>query len=718
MLNRLQYILLFVFSVILTIAQQGRESSKAAYSLKSILLEKDPNRIAWLYYSVDVPENSLVNLDEEKWIILLPTFSEKDTKLNFVSPCWFRIHLKIDTLQGKVLGMILDHRGASEVYIDGKLAQQFGVVSGDEKIERAFNPTESPVEIQLPDSGYVSVAIRYSNTHASYTYANDGYRQPGFSARFQRYAEALSDNFSKKLPNLIVATGLGMFFFTLGLVHLILFIYYRSRKVNLHYAGFCLIISLLVFNGLIIGDSEDIATANKLRYFGFFLSNVFFFLLPYLVASIFEYGNHRVFRYFGLLVLFNLVLSFFLPDYSVTMFGIIIPITIILTFYFLIKAFRSGKKDVKIIFFGFGFFILMFSVFTISAFFKRSIVISDYSFLSALILLSVFLAVISIPVSMTFLLAKEFARTSKTLEIKLIEVETLSAKTIEQEKEKQRILSNQNEILEQQVKERTKEIELQKKIIEEKNKDITDSINYAQRIQQSVLPTEKEIKEIFPDSLVLFKPRDIVSGDFYQFKQKDDYKFAILADCTGHGVPGALMSMIGSNLLKQIIMERGIFIPDKILTELHREVKATLRQGSAFQSHDGMDITICMHKGKDFYISSANRPVYMFIDNEFKEIKPDKKSIGGASTSDIQEFTLHHLTVQSPLTVYMFSDGYADQFGGPEGKKFKLKRLQQLITEICTKPFSEQTHILNSTFTDWRGLVEQVDDVSIIAIRA
>ncbi|MBK7310459.1 MAG: SpoIIE family protein phosphatase [Sphingobacteriaceae bacterium] len=334
-----------------------------------------------------------------------------------------------------------------------------------------------------------------------------------------------------------------------------------------------------------------------------------------------------------------------------------------------------------------------------------------------LFLTSFILAIISIPLSMSTFLAWDFAQTNKSLANKLIEVEELSAKSIEQEIEKQRLLAGQNEKLEVQVTERTKEINEQKKVIEEKNKDITDSINYAQRIQRSILPTSVEINDIFKESFVLFKPRDIVSGDFYQFKKKGDHKYAILADCTGHGVPGALMSMIGSNLLNQIIIERGIIEPNRILSELHKEVRSTLRQTSGVQSHDGMDASVVLMHKKKLFIASANRPVYIVKNGELTELKPDKRSIGGSQAADEITFNVVELEAESEMMLYLFSDGYADQFGGEAGKKFKVKNLSQLLLSIHSKPLNTQKEILDTTFDNWKKHLEQVDDVSLIGIR-
>ncbi|MBK7817550.1 MAG: SpoIIE family protein phosphatase [Sphingobacteriaceae bacterium] len=389
------------------------------------------------------------------------------------------------------------------------------------------------------------------------------------------------------------------------------------------------------------------------------------------------------------------------------------------------RAFKGGyrcytekERGAGILSIGFGAFGLFLStIFLAMILSGGDFDIEGGSIAEKLFLTSFILAIISIPLSMSTFLAWDFAQTNKSLANKLIEVEELSAKSIEQEIEKQRLLAGQNEKLEVQVTERTKEINEQKKVIEEKNKDITDSINYAQRIQRSILPTSVEINDIFKESFVLFKPRDIVSGDFYQFKKKGDHKYAILADCTGHGVPGALMSMIGSNLLNQIIIERGIIEPNRILSELHKEVRSTLRQTSGVQSHDGMDASVVLMHKKKLFIASANRPVYIVKNGELTELKPDKRSIGGSQAADEITFNVVELEAESEMMLYLFSDGYADQFGGEAGKKFKVKNLSQLLLSIHSKPLNTQKEILDTTFDNWKKHLEQVDDVSLIGIR-
>jgi two-component system, sensor histidine kinase LadS len=338
--------------------------------------------------------------------------------------------------------------------------------------------------------------------------------------------------------------------------------------------------------------------------------------------------------------------------------------------------------------------------------------------------LLVLYATLSIPVSMTIYLARDFAKTSKTLSKKLIEVETLSAKSLEQEKEKQKILETQKEVLETQVLERTAEIVEQKHVIEEKNKDITDSISYAKTIQEAILP-DKEIKyRIFPDAFVLFKPKDIVSGDFYWFAEKNGKRIIAACDCTGHGVPGALMSMIGNNILNQIVNEKGITSPAEILNILHKEIYKALKQADQSNAKDGMDIVLVTFSGEtEIEYAGAQRPLWIIHnqagttdEQRVTEIKGDKFSIGGTQTEEERKFSNHSVSLAKGDRIYLFSDGYADQFSG-DNKKLMTRKFKEILVSIQKLGMTEQEKFLNEFIEDWKGNFEQTDDVLVIGVK-
>ncbi len=262
-------------------------------------------------------------------------------------------------------------------------------------------------------------------------------------------------------------------------------------------------------------------------------------------------------------------------------------------------------------------------------------------------------------------------------------------------------------------------LEEQNAIILEKNKDISDSINYAKKIQEAIFPSNTEIIKVFPQHFILSLPKDVVSGDFYWFTQSDNLKIFVVADCTGHGVPGAFMSMIGNTLLNQIVIERKILRPDLILNELRKEIIKSLKQGEESKSRDGMDLSlICLNADTNvLQVACANNPVWVIKeDGTLLEIKPDKQPIGYVSVTP-QDFSLNTLQLQKGDTIYQFSDGYADQFGGDKGKKFKYNQLKELLLNMKDSDMNQQLRILNSTFEKWKGALVQIDDVLVTGIK-
>jgi serine phosphatase RsbU (regulator of sigma subunit) len=271
-----------------------------------------------------------------------------------------------------------------------------------------------------------------------------------------------------------------------------------------------------------------------------------------------------------------------------------------------------------------------------------------------------------------------------------------------------------NKLLEHQ----KKEIESQKEIVDVQNKEITDSINYAQRIQQVILPQQEEVGNYFKDWFVFFQPKDVVSGDFYWVTQKEEKTYIAAIDCTGHGVPGAFMSMIGYTLLNEILNNSEIISPADVLKELRRGVIKSLKQkGVEGENKDGMDIALCLFSGNKLQYAGAYNPLWLIRNKEIIEYKADKQPIG-IYGEKLNPFTNHTIDLQSGDSVYIFTDGYADQFGGPEGKKFKYSKLKELLLSVQQEPMNKQKDIISKQFRKWKGNLEQVDDVLLIGIKA
>jgi serine phosphatase RsbU (regulator of sigma subunit) len=277
--------------------------------------------------------------------------------------------------------------------------------------------------------------------------------------------------------------------------------------------------------------------------------------------------------------------------------------------------------------------------------------------------------------------------------------------------------------------ERFKNVELKKAnaIIEQKNKDITDSINYAKRIQLGILPPKEILDKNFENYFVLYKPKDIVSGDFYWSAAATDRetneKLSIIAtiDCTGHGVPGAFMSMLGNTLLNQTIANRDVRTAADVLNYLNHKLPENLKSTSGEQHiRDGMDMSLCIFdfKNKRMQFAGANNPCWIIRDNQIIELKGDKQAISASVDIEKRNFTNQIFDLQKNDLIYLFTDGFADQFGGPNEKKFTYKRLRELLLTISSKPSQEQKELLNLAFEEWRGNFEQIDDVCIVGIKA
>ncbi len=283
-------------------------------------------------------------------------------------------------------------------------------------------------------------------------------------------------------------------------------------------------------------------------------------------------------------------------------------------------------------------------------------------------------------------------------------------------------IEEKNDALEdknQEILTQTEHIISQKKLIEEKNLAITDSIQYASRIQEAVLTPADDIRRLVDDCFILFRPRDIVSGDFYWGAAKDGKVLIAAADCTGHGVPGAFMSMLGIALLNEITASRKITDAATILNELRTNVIAALRQkGREGEAQDGMDMVICIiDKQKGIMqFAGANNPLIHIRNGDLTVIKGDRMPIGIHINIDTP-FTNHSIEIQKSDAFYIFSDGMADQFGGPDNKKLKNTAMQQLLLEVHTFPFKQQQEIIERRFDEWKGNNEQVDDILVIGFR-
>ncbi len=265
-----------------------------------------------------------------------------------------------------------------------------------------------------------------------------------------------------------------------------------------------------------------------------------------------------------------------------------------------------------------------------------------------------------------------------------------------------------------------KELQDSKKLIETQNKKISESIQYAQRIQQSIIPSSDLIKKFLPESFILYRPKDVVSGDFPWFFEKGDDIYIAAVDCTGHGVPGAMLSLIGCFLLNEINSHAYSLNPNEILDLLHTKVIHTLKQhGDNIQSTDGMDIALCKInlKENEVQFSGAYRPLYLVKGDMLEQFKGDRKSIGGRDIKKEIKFTNHQFKVQKGDTLYFFSDGLPDQFGGSEELKYGPKRIRDLVVQHSKKEMNAIYNLLEQDLSQWQGDGPQIDDILLFGIR-
>lgn len=266
------------------------------------------------------------------------------------------------------------------------------------------------------------------------------------------------------------------------------------------------------------------------------------------------------------------------------------------------------------------------------------------------------------------------------------------------------------------------EVTRQKDIIEEKNNEITDSITYASRIQQGVIPDDQEMTKLFPNHFVFFKPRDIVSGDFYWANRVGNTARSVIAvaDCTGHGVPGAFMSLVGNTLLNQTLNQPSITTPAQSLDYINQQLPKTIKSKSTTGTiKDGMEITMCEFdfEALTMNFAGANSNIYLVRNGVIRIFKGDKQPIGESLSGEIQAYTNHSIALQKNDCIYMITDGFADQFGGEKGKKFKYKPLEDLFCAVSGKNPQEQKDLISTTFNNWKLNHEQVDDVLVIGIK-
>jgi serine phosphatase RsbU (regulator of sigma subunit) len=527
----------------------------------------------------------------------------------------------------------------------------------------------------------------------------------------------------------------------LSLLHLLIYFFYREQNSNFYYFLFAFSFALMFILFEVDNYSESPRVKLFCQYFNWRLLDLIFYFLLLLLCSIVTIKSINTWRkWINRISALVLIPMFFFPYFSDTVVFVVISVYISCTcactgvlLGFAKKENIRGLKIVRIglmcfIYFA-GFYYLAANVF--------DVVVNPHEISGVIAFIVLILGILSVPISMSVYLAYNFAFTNRALSDKLKEVEELSALTIEQERQRKKLLEEQNDELEKQVKVRTAEVVAQKEELKEKNKEIIDSINYAKRIQQTLLAHEDVLKKNLPEYFIYFDPKDIVSGDFYwcsalsgtnkepSFTNVPEGKhgtgnnelfYLAICDSTGHGVPGAFMSLLNIGFLTEAINEKGIRKPNEVLNFVRQRLIDNISKDGQKDGFDGILICVETNSGKTkvSYAAANNAPV-LVRNNELKELDADRMPVGVGERKD--DFKNFELEIQKGDILYLYTDGFADQFGGPKGKKFKYKQLNDKLIEIHSQKLSDQHQILSTTFHNWKGVLEQIDDVCVAGIR-
>lgn len=635
---------------------------------------------------------------------------------------WFKKTLLVDSdLVNQQLFFLLGHNGASQIFIDGKYIISFGNPSSQAAEEIPYSPNHDPITFTFNKPGVHTILIRYSNH--KYGILKTLFSYPSFGFHFYLGISDPSDSkvFYKHgifTYGFLIVLG---FLLALSVLHFLIYSFYKEQGSNLFYSLFTLSFASFILMHQIQNLSTTPTAIIISKYYVWRIFVLTFYVLLHLVYSIvYLQPPKKLIKYTNLIALVVFILIFLIPQINNFDLMYVVMVTSITASCTLIgikisKAVKSKQEGVKII--GRGF--LLFIYFAGAYFLASKLEVFKFNVDSIMGYVNFFLLAIgtlSIPVSMSIYLAYSFAKTNLNLKQKLQQVETLSAKTIEQERERQRMIESQKDELEIQVKVRTAEVVAQKEELGHKNKEIIDSINYAKRLQDAILPPQRIIDEYFPDNFLLYLPKDIVAGDFYWTHKKGDWNYIAAADSTGHGVPGAMVSIVCSNALAKAIEEFDVITTGEILDKTTGLVLETFSK-SGEEIKDGMDISLLAVNsltGKVMW-SGAHNPLWRFNSLGIHEIKADKQPIG--KSDHRKAFTTHELTIEKDTLYILMTDGYADQFGGSAGKKFKYKQLSDMLIESHKLPMKEIKKSLTERFLTWKNNLEQVDDVCIIGIR-
>lgn len=672
----------------------------------------------WLYHAGDDSAYAMTTMNDTSWQLMpLSPMSFMENGLptkDFNGIGWFRFHFYLDSsLANDTLGFYLEVFGAADVYLDGKFLASYGKTgksAGEEICGYSYEPR---IIIIAPlSTGNHLLALRYSNFNGASKHLLNKNYSPRFIPAISKYKRdrELTKLYWDHMPSLLLS-GI---FLAFSALHIVLFFYYKRERANFYYGLFALGFALYFFITYLQDSGTNMVWSNILSALSTGIVVPFCLLtMIRLLSNIFH--KKSTIAYYSVLVLALLYnpMSWFDFNFNSELLLILVVVGIAEILRLIVMAIIEKKEGSRIFGFGLLFFpaCLVVTLFTVAILQNLNNNSWKTNFMDELLSFMFYGSILGISFAMTIYLARDFSKINRKLAAQLQEIKSLFNRTVDQEKEKKKILEDQKTELEQQVKVRTAELE-------QKNRDILDNLHYARRIQAAILPETSQIFHILKDAFILYLPKDIVSGDFYTFSQRDGKVIFAAADCTGHGVTGAFMSMIGSSLLNQIVNERGITQPARILNHLNAGIIEALKQNPS-EVNDGMDIAICTIDLSEniLHYAGANRPLWLIRNGDWSEIKADKMAIGGFRIQDDTSFSNHEMKLHKNDTVYFFSDGYADQFGGEEGKKMLSKRFRDKLLSIQHTSMRDQEKELLNYFKEWKGQHDQVDDVLVIGVR-
>ncbi len=710
-----------------------------------IHVDSIPNQLSldttWEFHAEDDMQWAQPSYNDNSWATVFSDLSAKHGGDKFNGIGWFRIHLKVaPALFNRTFILDVSQYGASQVYLNGKQIYKFGVVSSSPQNEVPDEPSNSTYFIEFGRDTNQVIAVRYS----AWAALQKKIPKPGFEITIKNLS--LLNAGSK---NRQIGESAGMFIFAVFLVvslfHLLLFLFYHKNRSNLYFSLLSAALAIMILCPVIAMWSSNPFIGSTIQNLLLYLVTPFFL---FIVLSLYSIFSIKFSWYFWVIVALAVIADvsiFVIPDYFAYAIFTSIATSSIESSRVSFNAVRNKKPGSWIMAASFGLFsITMYIIITVFAVtllihgsHSVNVNVDSNPLLVVLFVIWGVSGFFGIPISMSVYLAGDFARTNKSLALQLVHVKQLAEQNILKEQEKQQIIEGQKEMLEKQVKEKTAEIQEQKDELEEKNKEITDSITYARRIQTAILPPEEMLADALGDHVVIYKPKDVVSGDFYwSYLSGDNVVFAV-ADCTGHGVPGAFMSMIGNSILNEVVQDRKVLEADLILNELRSTLITTLQKSGGQTTRDGMDIALCVwnKKNNTLQYAGANNPLYWISENIAKdgsikeaekirlynnhllEIVADKQPIGYQEGKMDVPFTKHIIQLRKGDTIYITSDGYIDQFGGEKNKKFTSKRFRDMLDTFVYMPTVQQKLVLEQTIEQWKRYETQTDDICVIGVR-